>query len=147
MGDLNVVALFGLWSWLTNGPTELMPTYSNGTWWINTPSKVNKSLSLVNFHRYMMTKIYYEMKSSTLTANKNFSNNNARVYALETQLSSFQSWKKMAKNINVCIKRWLSQQTKLIVRTSNHVLYVGNESRLSRPNFFSICAQEEKSLA
>ena len=33
---------------------------------------------------------------------------------------------------------------KLIVRTSNHVLYVSNVSRLGRPNLFSICARKEK---
>ena len=32
----------------------------------------------------------------------------------------------------------------LIVRTSNHVLYVSNMTRLARPNFFSIWARKEK---
>ena len=33
-----------------------------------------------------------------------------------------------------------------IVRTSNHVLYVSNLSRLARPNIFSVCARKEKKV-
>ena len=46
-----------------------------------------------------------------------------------------------AKNVNTLIA-W----QKLIVRTSNHVLYVSNESRLARQDFFSICECKQKNV-
>ena len=40
----------------------------------------------------------------------------------------------------------LQEEYQLIVRNSNHVLYISNVSRLARPNFFSVCARKEKKV-